>query len=180
MISAVYLSFAFAISEILLAIVKSSKWGNARMREDSGSLIILWLVITIGFTGGFFLANPVSQFWSGFGFVFILFGLIIRWASILQLGKSFTVDVAITDNARLKTDGLYQKVRHPSYSGLLAIISGFAFTMNSIYSFLVLVLPVFLAIIYRISVEEKVLINAFGNSYIEYKNRTKRIIPGIF
>jgi protein-S-isoprenylcysteine O-methyltransferase Ste14 len=30
---------------------------------------------------------------------------------------------------------------------------------------------------YRIFVEEKVLINEFGNSYVEYMKRTKRVIP---
>jgi protein-S-isoprenylcysteine O-methyltransferase Ste14 len=110
----------------------------------------------------------------------VLSGIIIRWIAIIQLGKSFTVDVAITNVARLKTDGLYKRVRHPSYLGLLLIIIGFSATMNSLYSFLVLAVPVFLAITYRISVEEKVLINEFSNNYIEYKRKTKKIIPGIY
>ena len=76
-------------------------------------------MITIGFTGGFFLSKPVNHFWTGFGFPFIIGGLIIRWIAILQLGKSFTVDVAITDAASLKTDGIYERVRHPSYLGML-------------------------------------------------------------
>ena len=180
MIPIVWLAFAFAFSELLLMVVKRSKIGTAKTRKDRGSLILLWIIITIGFTCAFFLAKPVRQFYTGAGFGFITGGLIIRWISIIQLGKSFTVDVAITDVAKLKTNGIYERVRHPSYLGLLLIIIGFSVTLSSFYSFLVLAVPVFLAISYRISVEEKVLISEFGDSYLEYKTKTKKIIPGIY
>jgi len=180
MISIVYLSLVFAFSELMLMVFKRSKAGFSKTQKDNGSMILIWISITLGFFGGFYLANPANEFFEGFGLAFIVTGLIIRWVAILQLGKSFTVDVAITDTAKLKTDGLYERVRHPSYSGLLAIVMGFSFIMSSVYSFLVLAVPVFLAINYRIVVEEKVLVNEFGNSYLEYRSRTKRIIPGIF
>jgi hypothetical protein len=78
MIPIVYLSFAFAFSEFLLILLKRSKAGATKIRKDRGSLIFLWLMITFGFTGGFFLSEPVNDFWAGFGFVFIIAGLIIR------------------------------------------------------------------------------------------------------
>jgi protein-S-isoprenylcysteine O-methyltransferase len=176
----VYLSLVFAFSELMLTVFKQSKAGFSKTQKDNGSMILIWILITIGFFGGFYLANPINDFFEGFGFVFIIAGLIIRWVAIIQLGKSFTVDVAITDTAKLKTDGLYERVRHPSYSGLLSIVMGFSFIMSSVYSFLVLAVPVFLAISYRIAVEEKVLIAEFGESYIQYKADTKKIIPGIY
>jgi protein-S-isoprenylcysteine O-methyltransferase Ste14 len=98
----------------------------------------------------------------------------------LQLGKSFTVDVAITDSANLKTNGIYERIRHPSYLGILLVVLGFSCTMNSLFSFLVLFVPVFVAVSYRIGIEEKVLIAEFGDSYSGYKSRTKKIIPGIY
>jgi protein-S-isoprenylcysteine O-methyltransferase Ste14 len=180
MISLVYLSLIFAFSELMLMIVKHSKTGRAKVRKDKGSLVLLWAIITIGFTGGFLLSKPVSQFFAGAGLAFIIGGLIYRWIAILQLGKSFTVDVAITDAPDLKTDGLYERIRHPSYLGLLMIVVGFSSTMSSVMSFLVLAVPVFLAITYRISVEEKLLISEFGERYIRYKAETKKLIPGIY
>jgi protein-S-isoprenylcysteine O-methyltransferase Ste14 len=176
----IYLSLAFAFSEFLLMIIKRSKKGGVKIRGDRGSLIFLWLMITIGFTSGFFLSKPVNSFWAGFGIPLITGGLIIRWIAILQLGNSFTVDVAITHAAKLKTDGIYERIRHPSYSGMLLVLVGFSVEMYSFYSFLVLVLPVFIAVLYRIDIEEKVLINEFGNSYLEYKAETKKLIPSVF
>ena len=180
MTAIVYFSFAFAFSELLLMIVKKSRNGSVKNRSDKGSLIFLWSMITIGFICGFILSNPVNDFWAGFGLALVIGGLLLRWIAILQLGKSFTVDVAITNKATLKTDGMYSMVRHPSYAGILMIVSGFAALMNSLYSFLVLVVPVFIAVLYRIKVEENLLTSEFGEKYTEYKKDTKKLVPGIF
>ena len=174
------MSFAFALSEFLLMIIKRSDSTTSKTRKDSGSMIFLWLMITVGFTCGFILSKPVNNFWTGFGIPLIIAGLIVRWVAILQLGNSFTVDVAITYAAGLKTDGIYKRIRHPSYSGILMIIVGFSAIMSSLNSFLVLVIPVFTAIIYRISIEEKVLMNEFGESYLKYSSKTKKLIPLIY
>jgi protein-S-isoprenylcysteine O-methyltransferase Ste14 len=52
--------------------------------------------------------------------------------------------------------------------------------MNSFYSVIVFILPVGFAIIYRIKVEESVLLIEFGDDYSEYAAKTKKLIPGIF
>jgi protein-S-isoprenylcysteine O-methyltransferase Ste14 len=181
----VYLSIAFALSEFLLMVFKNSRIKTAKTRKDKGSMILLWVMITFGFTGGFFLSkhgswNYMNFLLTGIGLLLVIAGTIIRWTAIIQLGKSFTVDVAITGGGALKTDGLYKEIRHPSYLGLLLIIAGFAVTMNSLYSVLALVIPVSVAVAYRIGIEEKVLIDEFGASYLEYIARTKKLIPGVY
>lgn len=176
----VYLSFAYAFSEFLLMLLKRSKGGSTKTRNDNGSLLFLWLMITLGFTGGFFLSKQANYFLTGFGFVAIIAGLIIRWIAILQLGKSFTVDVAITNATNLKTDGIYKRIRHPSYLGILLVVFGFSLTMSSLYSFLILVIPVFSAVMYRIRVEEELLTSEFGDNYAKYKRSTKKLIRGIY
>ena len=176
----VYFSLAFAFSELVLMFVKRSKDDSVKARNDRGSLIFLWLTITGGFVGGFILSNPPNQFWLGFGIPLIIGGLVIRWIAILQLGSSFTVDVAINKASTLKTDGIYERIRHPSYSGMLLVIVGFASAMNSIYSFLVLVVPVFVAVIYRVRIEESLLKKEFGDSYLKYSLETKKLIPWIY
>ena len=176
----IILSLAYAFSEFLLMLIKSSKGRSVKTRKDRGSLIFLWTMITLGFAAGFFLSRPASSFWTGLGFPLIIGGLIIRWIAIMQLGNAFTVDVAINNEVNLKTDGIFEQIRRPSYLGMLLVVTGFAATMASFYSFLVLVVPVFVAIVYRISVEEKVLIDEFGESYTVYMRSTKMLIPGIF
>lgn len=176
----VILACLFGLSELILVFFKRSRKGKVKTRKDKGSFIFLWCMITLGITCAFFLSRPINMFWLGFGSVFIVSGLIIRWISILQLGKSFTVDVAITESAILKTDGIYDWLRHPSYFGILLIVTGFSAVMNSLLSFIVLVIPVFLAIIYRIKIEEELLTAEFGSEYINYMSSTRKLIPGIF
>lgn len=181
----IYLSYLFGTSEFILTVIKRSKQKSVKMKNDKGSLIILWILIILGIVAGFNLAD--YRKWSSLNYVIYtvgilvyLFGLIIRWISIFQLKKAFTVDVAISHEQDLKTDGLYSIVRHPSYLGNILIVSGLAIGMNSLLSFLVVTLPVFLAISYRIYVEEAILIKEFGEKYEEYRKTTRKILPYIY
>jgi protein-S-isoprenylcysteine O-methyltransferase Ste14 len=60
------------------------------------------------------------------------------------------------------------------------IVSGLSLCMNSLFSFLVVTIPVFLANIYRIHVEEAILVDEFGEKYKEYRKTTRKIIPYIY
>jgi protein-S-isoprenylcysteine O-methyltransferase Ste14 len=122
----------------------------------------------------------MNYFIALFGLLFIVFGSILRWASIIQLKGAFTVDVAINREHDLKTDGMYKKLRHPSYLGLLMILSGLSIGMNNLLSFLAITLPVFFAILNRINVEETVLMEEFGEKYREYCKVTRKILPYIY
>jgi protein-S-isoprenylcysteine O-methyltransferase Ste14 len=178
------LSLCFMVSEGLLVITKHSGRKSTEARNDRGSLILLWVAITIGLTAGFRMARGPYPAWHVIDYVIATCGIaiaipgfVIRWASVIQLKRGFTVDVSISKSHELKTDGLYRTVRHPSYFGLLLIMTGEAISMVSLISFVCVVLPVSLAIMYRISLEEKILKDHFGEAYTDYSRRTKRIIP---
>jgi protein-S-isoprenylcysteine O-methyltransferase Ste14 len=115
--------------------------------------------------------------WTGIVIFFI--GAVIRWTAIFQLRKEFTVDVSISKNHKIKDDGLYRYIRHPSYLGLLLEFLGFSLLYDNWYSLLIINIPIFVAMVYRIKIEEELLTGAFGIEYENYKRRTKRIIPGI-
>jgi protein-S-isoprenylcysteine O-methyltransferase Ste14 len=178
-----YLPCIFFVSEFILLIVKRSNKDTVKKQSDSRSLLVLWIVISLSiFAGGYLSVYnlwPVAYSFQ-IGIAISIIGFIIRWVSILQLGKMFTVDVSISSTHNLKTNGLYNIVRHPSYLGLLLIIAGIAVTMGSLLSCLVVIIPVFFALNYRIIVEEKVLIDEFGNEYINYCKRVSRLIPWLY
>ncbi|GGI27849.1 hypothetical protein GCM10008119_29710 [Pedobacter mendelii] len=114
------------------------------------------------------------------GMLIAILGFILRFVAIQQLGKAFTVDVQIAKNQTLKQDGLYSIIRHPSYTGVLMSFLGLAITFSNGLSLLVICIPIFVAFIYRISVEEIALKNEFGTAYLEYIKNTKRLIPFIY
>ncbi len=180
------ITIAFGLSEVLLAIVKRSKNTEVKNKADKNSMLMLWLCIVGGLVlGGFApgyieLVFPATSMVQKAGIIVILVGFIVRWAAILQLGKMFTVDVSINSGHRLKTNGLYAVVRHPSYLGLLLILLGVGLFTGNIAALLIVCVPSLLALVYRMQVEENALIAEFGPDYLDYKNRVARIIPGVY
>lgn len=176
----------FGISELILLLVKRSKSASTKNRADKSSLILLWVAITGTITiGGFIAAAGIWPFANEDAIMKValgiaIIGFAIRWAAIFQLGKMFTVDVAITSGHQLKTSGLYKVVRHPSYLGLMLIICSIALCQGNILSCLFIIIPTFVALNYRMVVEERALIAEFGEQYQQYKKNTARIIPGIY
>jgi protein-S-isoprenylcysteine O-methyltransferase Ste14 len=75
--------------------------------------------------------------------------------------------------------GLYGIIRHPSYLGSLVTFAGLGLALENWLSLLVLLALPVAATLYRISVEEKALLDHFGSAYRDYMRRTKRLIPGI-
>jgi protein-S-isoprenylcysteine O-methyltransferase Ste14 len=181
----IYLSYFFFLSEFVLMLIKRSKINSVSKRNDKGSLLILWFSIIISITAGFYFEGYGIWGFSNIiiyytGVIIFLAGLILRWGAIFQLKKAFTVDVAINKYHPLKTDGLYKKIRHPSYSGLFMILCGLSVAMNNIISLLVISISIFISVSYRILIEEKLLTDEFGQEYEAYKSKTKKIIPGIY
>jgi protein-S-isoprenylcysteine O-methyltransferase Ste14 len=181
----IYLSFVFGLSELVLVFFKRSKSGIVKTRSDKGSLILLWFIMISCITAGFFNAkysqwDPINCTIALAGIILYIIGLIIRWLSIMQLKRRFTVNVAINRDHVLETGGLYKYVRHPSYLGLMLILTGLSLAMNSMISFMIVIFPVFLGLNYRIFVEERLLEDEFGEEYVNFRATRKKIIPFIW
>jgi protein-S-isoprenylcysteine O-methyltransferase Ste14 len=160
--------------------------GDRDIVTDGSSLRLICRTVVIGVVVTLLtkalLPHPV---FSGHSFEYgsaalLIAGMALRWFSIYFLGKEFTVHVAIIEGHRLVTDGPYRLVRHPSYTGLLLIFLGLGIHSNHMVGILALSLPVFLAIRYRIRIEEKALEAFFGIEYTEYRKRTRKLIPFVY
>jgi protein-S-isoprenylcysteine O-methyltransferase Ste14 len=115
-----------------------------------------------------------------FGIALMLLGICFRWIAIYTLGKYFTRRVTILPDHRLVQTGLYKYVRHPSYAGFLIGDLGLGLTFSNWLSFIVIFFPTFAAALYRMYVEEKALVQAFGSEYIDYRKTTHRLIPKLY
>jgi protein-S-isoprenylcysteine O-methyltransferase Ste14 len=172
-------------SEVLLNRFLHSKSGDKK-NQDKGSVIIIWAMIVLGITGGIMISlnvkAPISslQFLPYTGLTLIVAGMIFRFISIWSLGRYFTVDVTIREGHKIKKDGFYRVIRHPSYLGSLVSFAGLGISMNNWLSLAIIVVLVSFAFIYRIKIEEKVLIAQFGHEYLEYRKDTWNLIPWIY
>jgi len=114
------------------------------------------------------------------GVLLLLAGVAVRWHAVLTLGRFFSVVVAVQPGHCVVQDGLYRHIRHPSYLGVLLALLGAGLGLNNALSLAVLLLPVSLALAYRMRVEEQALIEALGEEYRSYCRRTRRLIPGLY
>lgn len=175
-----------SISGILINLLKKGNKPGILKTQDNGSLILFRLLVPAAiimslvfyFTG---LGRiQLSLYWVWTGYLFVLSGLAIRWIAVISLGQAFTVKVSILKNQRLKTDGIYKKVRHPSYSGLMLYYLGLGLVMQNWFCLLILVLAPGIAVWKRIQVEETLLSAHFGEAYHSYVARSRKLIPWIY
>ena len=114
------------------------------------------------------------------GAALFVVGLVLRWWAIITLGRFFTVDVTIQKDHELVEHGPFRLVRHPSYTGVLLAFVGFALSLRNWGALAVILVPIFIAFVRRMNVEEEALSQALGSRYAEYMARTKRLVPGIY
>ena len=172
-------------SEIILSRMKRSLSTDARF--DKSSLRILWTTIFVSVNSGVLLSfQRVGYFGGGssvfpiLGIIVIICGLLIRWIAIFSLKRQFTVDVAITKDHRIISEGIYRFVRHPAYAGSILSFLGLGLCFANVISLLLIFPPICAAFLYRIRVEEKALVDAFGDEYIRYCESTMRLVPWIY
>ncbi len=172
--------------ERISAIRKGKKHAGSA-DSDRKSLTYLYGAIISGYCIGI----PVS--FSGFGeistsviyvplcgLLFIIIGLVIRMAAIKTLAGQFTYTVKIVDDHKLITSGIYKYIRHPSYLGQAFILLGCGLALSDWVSVIILFVPVVIATIYRINIEEVVLSENFPDQYKDYIIHTKKLIPWIY
>lgn len=97
-----------------------------------------------------------------------------------DLGTNWSVTLEVRAQHRLVTHGVYHSVRHPMYSSLLLYSIGQALVLPNWVagpSYLVTFLTLF---IFRVVPEERMMRDRFGGEYLEYSQRTKRLIPGVW
>jgi len=114
------------------------------------------------------------------GFPLFVIGTIVRMAGQNNLDKQFTIAVKIVDNHELITDGIHSYIRHPMYTGMFLMLIGLCLALQSFAGILVTILLVIPAGVYRVYVEEKVLLKFFGKKYSDYMKKTKRFLPYLF
>ncbi len=123
----------------------------------------------------------------------IIFWLLISHISVMVFDRFYTPARAqdagfgllnssrlqIVEGQRLLTDGVYGHIRHPLYLGEITRNLGFPILLSSLYG-LVVMLVGNLFLLFRIEIEESMLLDEFGQEYEEYRKRTKKLIPHLY
>jgi protein-S-isoprenylcysteine O-methyltransferase Ste14 len=97
------------------------------------------------------------------------------WARAV-LGGNWSGTVTLKENHELILSGPYRLVRHPIYTGLLAMVVATAMQQGHIAGMIGLIL-VFISFWIKLNEEEELMRQQFSDQYLAYGERVKRIIP---
>jgi protein-S-isoprenylcysteine O-methyltransferase Ste14 len=106
-------------------------------------------------------------------------GTILRQVGKQTLGRYYSYGLRTLQDQKIIHHGVYKYVRHPITLAALIYTPAIPLVFSSGYGFLVMlgIIPLFM---YRIGIEEKMLIDKFGDVYLQYMKRTKKLIPFIY
>ena len=114
-------------------------------------------------------------FWDSLSSLLILLGTTTAILAVLDLGRSMSI---MPEARRLVTGGLYARIRHPLYLAEEIAVLGFALQFRNWMAVPILLVHLYFQI-RRMDWEEGILANAFPG-YVDYKQRTFRLVPGVY
>ncbi|MCU0353973.1 MAG: protein-S-isoprenylcysteine O-methyltransferase [Cytophagales bacterium] len=112
------------------------------------------------------------------GAVLLFFPVLwLFYRSHKDLGRNWSATLEIRDGHHIVSSGVYKHIRHPMYSSLWLggwvlplVLTNWVAGWSTLACFGILYF-------FRIDNEEKMMTSQFGEAYLAYKNRTKRLIP---
>jgi len=122
----------------------------------------------------FLLQYPFTLLLQALGLILTSAGFIIFNWSVVIRGR-YAISWNMLENHKLITTGPYRYVRHPSYLGFFLMFTGLPLLLPNPFSLIPLAaIPGY----YKIAMhEERLLIERFGNEYLEYQKRAGRFFP---
>jgi protein-S-isoprenylcysteine O-methyltransferase Ste14 len=160
---------------------------RAAQREGGRGVIILRGVLffaLLGFLVMYFLGVAWIQFfsfllpawlrWAGFilGLISVAFW---TWTQI-HLDTQWSAQLQLKSDHHLVTTGPYARVRHPLYLAMMGWAASVSLLTANWIFVAVSVLSI-IGVVGRVPKEEQMMIEAFGNEYKDYMQRTGRFFP---
>ncbi len=112
------------------------------------------------------------------GTAIILVGYGVAYIANHAISENWSPTIDKTQEQNLVTSGVYSIVRHPLYlSGLLILVGTNVYFASSWAWVSVLLASVVLLI--RVPIEERYLVERFGQTYTAYQKRSKALLPWV-
>jgi protein-S-isoprenylcysteine O-methyltransferase Ste14 len=117
--------------------------------------------------------------WNIAGLTLFVVGLMFAFFALFTLRRSYASTLLIMKDHQLIKHGIHRFTRHPIYLGVIIGVMGVPVCAPSLYGFLImsLLIPI---LINRIRMEERLLIEEFGDSYRTCREATSKLIPFIY
>ena len=164
-----------------------SFWTKRTQRHDSAAsrtlyllplLFAVALMVPEHLPGGMFEGRivPYLSWFYPVGLALTWVGLAFSvWARV-YLGSNWSGAVEVKQQHELVRGGPYRFVRHPIYTGMLAGFLGSAIAMDE-WRGMLAVLILLASFLYKLRKEERFMVETFGEIYLDYRRKTRALIP---
>ncbi|MFX1367224.1 MAG: isoprenylcysteine carboxylmethyltransferase family protein [Promethearchaeota archaeon] len=162
---------------------------RAALKEEGWYILFTIAVAWYGnlIVAGLYLLDPPWMSWS---YLFLpvelrILGVVVASALIpytYWIGKSlaerYSDRLQIQEDHTLITSGPYGRIRHPIYASAIYFLGALVLVSGN-FLFLIILIIVIPGIYRRLKKEERMMVDQFGDEYLEYMKRTGRIFPKI-
>jgi protein-S-isoprenylcysteine O-methyltransferase Ste14 len=98
-------------------------------------------------------------------------------AAVRTLGKQWSLAARVLEGHKLVTDGPYNVVRNPIYTGMFGMLLATGLAVSHWLGLLIAIVVFAIGTFIRVRSEEKLLREAFGVEFDEYAKRVPAVIP---
>lgn len=155
-------------------------------KRDNRLILLLFACLPVAALSGIFLSTRlftkitlppyVEIAASIIGISFLIFGIFFAiWARII-LGRFWSGSVTFTENQPIILNGPYSIVRHPIYTGVIALLWG-SFLLEGYIFVLLTSITGTTALLLKAKLEETFLTKHKGEEYIAYKKTVPMLLP---
>lgn len=137
---------------------------------------IVWIVSPV-FS---FAEYPLHLFPLIAGVICLAVGLWLFHRSHADLGQYWSITLEVRENHRLITHGIYRRIRHPMYTALFLFSVGQLLALPNWIAGPSYLVSFGILFALRLGAEERMMLETFGDEYVAYMARTKRLIPGLW
>jgi len=121
--------------------------------------------------------GPMALLLAVAGALVALTGSAVVLRSRAELGDAWSLVPIASEHTGVVTTGPYRLVRHPIYLGLSLLALGEATAFGSSPAIVAIFAAVVPSFLWRARVEERLLLQVFGERYLLYRTHTKIMIP---
>jgi protein-S-isoprenylcysteine O-methyltransferase Ste14 len=147
-----------------------------KSKIEPPTYFLIFLILSIGLHFIFPIKKIIYPPYTYFGFMLILFGVILNLWTDFLFKKGKTTVKPYENPRELLIEGPFRISRHPMYLGMTGVLLGVAVLHGTLITFLFPLSFIILAELIYIPFEEKNLEQMFGEQYLDYKKKVRRWI----
>jgi len=154
-------------------------------RRESGILALAFLGLFVvpavyaltGYPSS--LDRPFIPAIAWFGLATVCAALWLFRRSHVDLGRKWSISLEVREQHALVKAGVYRLIRHPMYSSFFLLALAQMLLLSNWLAGASGLLGVGILYAFRVRQEERMMFEYFGNDYLDYMTKTKRLIPWI-